>query len=448
MRTVGKRSVVLYIVLGVFIGGLIWFLFRFFTQGETWATQPYNFHLSIEKMGEVRDRDGSVLAKTVDGERIYSDDESTRRALLHTVGDDDGYIGTSVQAGMRAKLSGYNIFTGLGDTPLKAMTSNVNLTIDTDVCVAAYHALDGHNGAVMVYNYETGDMICKVSAPTYDPMYPPENILEDIAYEGVYLDRGFSSAFTPGSIFKIVTQAAAVDLWPAEWRDKQFTCTGSVDISGSTITCMGEHGTISAYEAMGRSCNIYYALLANEIGSTNLQAKAEQYGFNQTHTFTSYQCINSQIDLLAADNVQLGWAGIGQHTTLANPYHILTLMGAIANGGSYTAPRLTKSLDLLAPVTSGNRKYMSSSEAATMKDMLRSNVSNYYGSMFPEAMEVCAKSGTGEVEYQNPNCWMVGFCSNSDYPYAFVAIVEDGSTGAATAGPVIGAVLDAIYAKY
>ena len=170
MRTTGFRSMVLYLLLAAFLGGLGYFLFNFAVNGDQWAMQPYNGHVYSEnstvKLGDITDRDGNLLATTEDGVRIYSGDETVRRALLHTVGDPYGYISTSVQYTMRAKLSGYNIVTGLNDTIFNRMGSDIALTIDQDACVAAYNALGGKNGGVIVYNYETGEVLVKVSAPS------------------------------------------------------------------------------------------------------------------------------------------------------------------------------------------------------------------------------------------------------------------------------------------
>ena len=71
---------------------------------------------------------------------------------------------------------------------------------------------------------------------------------------------------------------------------------------------------------------------------------------------------------------------------------------------------------------------------------------NYYGDwLFPTGMNVCAKTGTGEVgEGKAPNCWMVGFCDSVDYPYAFAILVEEGTGGIESAGSVASAVMNAL----
>ena len=443
---------VLYILLAAFLGGLGYLLVNLFLNGGKWAMQPYNGHISGEtstvKLGDITDRDGSLLATTQDGTRLYSQDETVRRALLHTVGDPYGYISTSIQSTMSSKLSGYNIVTGLNNTFFNRLGSDIALTVDQDACAAAYNALGGKNGGVIVYNYQTGDILCKVSTPTFDPNSIPEDLETNDAYKGAYLDNTLSSSFTPGSIFKIVTAAAAMERWPDSWSTITYSCSGSVELAGSDITCLhgNAHGTQDMAAALGNSCNVYFAQLANDLGAEALQAKAKEMGFNVSFDLNGISTMESTIDLAGANANQLGWAGVGQYTVLANPYHMMCLMGAIANGGEYVQPRLTQGADLLGEITGGSRQLVSSGEASQLKELLRSNVEYYYGDyLFPDGMNVCAKTGTGEVgEDKGPNCWMVGFCDSTVYPYAFAVVVEDGSGGIESAGSVVSAVLSAL----
>lgn len=453
MKTVGFRSFALYILLFAFLGGLGWLLFGLVVHGSQWAMQPYNGHIYDEDatvtLGDIQDRDGETLATTVEGRRVYSESETTRRALLHTVGDSAGFISTSAQYTMRTKLTGYNLVTGLNDTVFNHLGSTVKLTVDADACTAAYNALNGHNGGAIFYNYKTGEILCKVSAPSYDPQDVPEDIDENDAYRGAYLDNTLSGAFTPGSIFKLVTTAAAMEKWPDSWSGRTYECWQSEDIGGSDITCLGTHGELDLSEALGHSCNLYFAKLANDIGAADLQKKAEKLGFNRSLHFSGIETAKSEAKLEGANQNQLGWAGIGQYTLLANPYQMMTLMGAIANGGEYVQPRLTGDSGLFSGLEAGdNRKLLSATEAANLKALMRGNVQGYYGDyLFPEGLNVCAKTGTGEVgETQDPNCWMVGFCDNSQYPIAFAVVVEDTNNSLGEAGGVVGAVLSVLTA--
>ena len=448
MRTTGFRSMVLYLLLACFVGGVVYLGVNLFLHGGQWAMQPYNGHIS-SSLGNISDRSGNVLATSTEEGRTYSDSETVRRALLHTVGDPYGYISTSVEYTMRDKLTGYNLITGLNDTIFNRMGSDIALTVDQNACAAAYNALGGKNGAVLVYNYQTGEILVKVSAPGFDPAYIPEDLETNEAYKGVYLDNTLSSSFTPGSIFKIVTAAAAMEQWPDTWSQWTHTCTGSENIGGSDVTCLygAAHGDQDMFSAMGNSCNVFFASLASEIGAQALQAKAEEMGFGREFSLGSVPTAQSEIDLSAASQNQLAWAGVGQYTVLSNPYHMMVLMGAIANGGEYVQPRLTQESQLFSGLLPGeDRTLVTAAEAQNLTQLLRGDVENYYGDwLFPTGMNVCAKTGTGEVgEGKAPNCWMVGFCDSVDYPYAFAILVEEGTGGIESAGSVASAVMNAL----
>lgn len=448
MRTTGFRSMVLYLLLACFVGGVVYLGVNLFLHGGQWAMQPYNGHIS-SSLGNISDRNGNMLATSTEEGRTYSDSETVRRALLHTVGDPYGYISTSVEYTMRDKLTGYNLITGLNDTIFNRMGSDIALTVDQNACAAAYNALGGKNGAVLVYNYQTGEILVKVSAPGFDPAYIPEDLETNEAYNGVYLDNTLSSSFTPGSIFKIVTAAAAMEKWPDTWSQWTHTCTGSENIGGSDVTCLygAAHGDQDMFSAMGNSCNVFFASLASEIGAQALQAKAEEMGFGREFSLGSVPTAQSEIDLSAASQNELAWAGVGQYTVLCNPYHMMVLMGAIANGGEYVQPKLTQESQLFSGLLPGeDRTLVTAAEAQNLTQLLRGDVENYYGDwLFPTGMNVCAKTGTGEVgEGKAPNCWMVGFCDSVDYPYAFAILVEEGTGGIESAGSVASAALSAL----
>ena len=118
-------------------------------------------------------------------------------------------IGTGALTQFASKLTGYNVITGANT--IFSGGRDLYLTIDADVCAEAYKALNGYKGTVGVYNYKTGEIICMISSPTYDPSDPPDIEDGDEAYDGVYINRLLSAKFTPGSTFKLITAAAAID---------------------------------------------------------------------------------------------------------------------------------------------------------------------------------------------------------------------------------------------
>ena len=450
MKTTGRRSIVLVLLAAGFFLGLGVFLYGLATQGGYWAVQPFNGHLTgtgVSAAGKIYDRGGTVLAQTSDGKRVYAEDELTRRALLHAVGDTNGYISTSVQSVYRSELSGYNFITGLGSPTGKSGGCDISLTLSADLCRLAREKLGSRNGAVAVCNYQTGEMLCMVSTPDFDPENPPADLDTNSAYSGAYLNKVLSSSFTPGSIFKVVTAAAAIENLP-DLDSRVWDCSGSVTINGNRITDIESYGKLDFRNALAHSSNVAFAEISVELGAEKLAAQARSMGFGGSFSLDGIPAAASSFDISGATDDELAWSGVGQYTDLANPFHMLVLMDAIANGGTPVLPYLVKSVNLPDgfPLKTGSGKtgsaLVQAATAERLKTYLRYNVTSEYGdSLFP-GLSVCAKTGTAEVGGEDPTCWMVGFSSDSAAPLAFVVMVENSSSGSvASAGKIASAVM-------
>ncbi len=436
MKTIGFRALTLYIALVILLGGLFVLAYRLVNNGDKWVMQSYNGHIysssaSVET-GTITDINDVVLAYSQDGTRYYSSNLLIRTALLHTVGDNYSYISTGIQATNRAELVGYNIFTGLNTLPFDSFSGNdIQITVDSSLCAVAYDALDGLKGAVVMYNYLTGEILCKVSSPSYDPLDVPSDIETNSAYSGAYIDNTISSSYTPGSIFKLITTACAIENLE-DWESIVYCCEKELYVDGGTVTCLGTHGDETIGEALGHSCNIYFAQLAIELGIEKLQATAEQLGFNQKFSLSDFTTTTSSIDLTNASDLDLAWAGVGQYTTSVNPMNMAILMGAIANSGTTASPYVI--------VGNGGDEIelLSSDTADILEDLMRDTVSDYYNSSVLEQYNICAKTGTAEVGGDTETTsWFVGFSQNSDTPYAFAVVVEEGGSGSSYAKSVV-----------
>lgn len=453
MKTTGTRSLILFLLTGGFLVGLVIFLASLVMEGGNWAFQPYNKHLAgggqLSYAGDVLDRNGTILAQSKDGERLYNDDEMVRRATLHAVGDTMGYISTGVQYSYRSELAGYNIFTGLATPTGKTTGNDIRLTLDSNLSKVTLQAFGNQKGAAILYNYRTGEVLCMVSSPTFDPGNVPADLNTDTSgkYEGVYLNRALSASYTPGSIFKIVTSAAAIENIP-DLESRIFDCPGEITVNGNKVTCLSRHGKIHFQDGLAKSCNIVFAELAMELGKEKMTAEAASMGFNRSFDLDGIPTSKSQYDVSEAQENDLAWSGVGQYTDLTNPYHMMLLMGAIANEGTPVKPYLIESITThFGLVTKAGRtqkdsQLLQADTAAKLKEVMRYNVTSEYGdNMFPD-MEVCAKTGTAEVGGgKKPNAWMVGFSSNDRTPYAFAVVVENGNSGIGAAGGVASAMM-------
>lgn len=313
MRKIEKRSIFCLILAALLGLGLAFFCFQFVVDGGDWASYPYNRHLYNNagqlKGGTILDRDGDMLSTLdEDGNRIYNDDATVRRATLHAVGDKNGNIGAGALTSFADKLSGYNLLTGVY-SPLGTGNS-LYLTIDAYLNNVAYQALNGMNGTVGVYNYKTGEILCMVSTPTFDPANPPDIAADDPAWDGVYVNRLLSANSIPGSIFKVVTINAAIENIPDLFQRK-WTCTGSVNIGGEEVTCPHAHGEQDIEEALANSCNGVFGQLAVELGGETMQKYADAAGLTKSIKVDGIQTSVGKFDFSGNDN-QLAWSGVGQ----------------------------------------------------------------------------------------------------------------------------------------
>lgn len=459
MKSTRNRSIVIYVLSLLFILGLVVFIGQLILNGSDWATKSINEHISSNGMllsaGKILDRYDTVLAETKNKERIYNKDATLRKAVLQTVGDNTRFISTAVQNFFRADLVGYNFISGIGSNRIIGNGNNIKLTLDSELCKQTYESFGNKHGAAVLYNYSTGEILCMVSSPSFDPNNPP-NIAKDTTgkYDGVYLNKCLSSSFTPGSIFKIVTCAAAIDNIDNIFTRK-FYCEGSLKIGDDTITCLEHHGEIGFQEAMSVSCNIVSAEIAMELGAEKMTDQANAMGFNKSLDVDGINLIKSIYDVSNATQADLGWSGIGQYEDLVNPMYMAMLMGAIANDGICVKPYMIEqvSMPIGIPTKVGYGKPMEPmlklNTARKLKDIMRYTVKNNYGdSLFPN-LTVCAKTGTAEVgKGKQPHGWMVGFSKDPDCTLAFAVVAENSGYGISTAGPIAEKMINTAAKKF
>ncbi len=445
MNTVTKRAYVLLAVIIAFIAGVGILGASYVLEGGTWATSRVNSHLysggEIRNAGKILDRNGVVLAQSKNGKRVYNSDKNIRKATLHAVGDTYGFIATGAHTLCRDSLTGYSLVDGIYTLINTGEGSDVSLTIDAKLCSYAYKALDGRKGAIGVYNYKTGEIVCMVSAPTYDPENKPKDIETNEKYEAVYMNRLISGLFTPGSTFKTITTVAAVENI-ADINSREFECTGKLSTAqGGEIICNNTHKKLAFGKAFTKSCNSVYAELGIELGADVLTKTAKSMGFGKSYNISGFNSAKSRFDLKGAVEIDVGWASIGQYTTLVNPLHMMMIAGSIASDGTTPTPYFIS--DSLKDVV-GNiatERLLQQTTAATVKEMMRNNVINNYGdSRFPD-MDFGGKTGTAQVADKASHAWFMGFSSKADFPYAIIVVVENGGGGSEVAVPIASKVM-------
>ncbi len=457
MKTTAKRGYIVFLLVAAVVAGLAFLGVKFALNGEKWATLRANEHLTVDgsfvAAGDIFDRGGVLLASTEGDERVYNDSERIRRSTLHIVGDTEGFVSSGVQTAYKTYLTGYNAATGIYSLKKYGRGNDITLTVDSALCAAAYDALDGRKGLVAAYNYKTGELLCSVSNPSYDIRNKPsaEEIEENAdEYEGVYLNRLIDGLYTPGSIFKIVTTTCAVENMPSldSWK---YECTGETVIDGVKITCPHIHGELDIKSAFAQSCNCAYAALADSLGAEALTATAQQLGFGKSYDFGNMKTAADYFDLSQASAGDIAWAGVGQYTTLVNPYHMLTVAGGIANSGTAVLPYCVQSVDSpsgrnIKTFTAQTSELLPPEIALRVSDLMRSNVADNYGDNNFKNLDMCGKTGTAEIgDEKEPHAWFLGFSRNPSCPVAIVVIIENGGWGASVALPAAADVMQEAY---
>lgn len=454
MKTITKRGIFLWILCALFIVGIVFMTVSLGVNSDDWVMKRYNKHVysdgELVGAGTIYDTNGKVLAQTIDGDRKYADSKSMRKATLHTVGDPKNFIQTSIQSVYDSTLTGYNFVDGVYNIKKNGKGSDMTLTIDGDICDVAYKALGDKKGTVGVVNYKTGEIVCMVSTPTFDVYETPKDIEKNEKYEGVYINRLLTAHYVPGSTFKIVTAICAIENIP-DIYNRTFECTGAYQPSeGIEIKCNAKHGKIDFETALAKSCNSVFSQLAIELGEDKLNETAKRLGIGSTITVDGkIKAYKGKFDVKGVSEDKLGWTGIGQGDTRIAPITMLRIVSAIANDGVAPNFKLVKSIEnqkLPSVNLQSNTQIMDTNVASQMTNLLRNNVINHYGDNKYKGLNLCAKSGTAQIDEVDAHniAWFTGFMDDDNNPYAFVVAVENGNSGSKTAGPIANKVLQAI----
>ena len=401
MNRIASRSIAILLLAAILVGGLGFFLVEYFIKGGQWvlhAGSPHVYSGPNIGTGNVTDRDG-VLLLDMSGSRTYGSLPELRKSTLHWLGDRYGYISAPALPSYAEEMAGYNPLTGLYSYSGGGQAA---LTLSAQVQMTALKALGDRKGTVAVYNYKTGEILCAVSTPNYDPDDVPD-IEGDTsgAYEGVYMNRFTQSVYIPGSIFKIVTLAAALEADP-QIRQQTFQCNGIMEFGIDKVTCERAHGRLTLQSAMTRSCNCAFAQIALKLGAEKLHDYVQKFQLTQRLTFDGITTAAGTFDVLGEADVEVAWSAIGQHHDQMNPARFLTFLGAVAGGGKGALPHLVEKITVDGAMTyqaetTYTDYYMSEETAALLAEFMRNNVLNNYGAENFPGLTVCAKTGTSQL---------------------------------------------------
>ena len=452
------RRIAVFLV-SLFVVLVLYGAYSISTYGNRWFSSAANTFARTKKKdvipGDILDRYGVILASTQDGKRVYQENTAVRRATVHAVGDTGSNVNNSAESFFASYLYGFNMsfFERLsyGVRGEQVRGDTVRLTIDSRLSTYIASLFpNGKAGAVVVMNYKTGEILTEQSFPNFDPQSITASVRSDP--QKPFYNRAVQGLYTPGSTFKIVTAASALESIP-NIGSAAFQCAGTLQAGQRIITDAGtdlasgtltRHGELTLQRAFQVSCNNTFARLALQLGDIRLRRTAESFGFNDNFLFRDIVVENSSYPLEKRNEGEVAWTGAGQSALTASPMHMCMIAAAIANDGVMMEPKM------LLSVTAPNgkvrsslssqiyRKPVSSQTAAVLNEYMRAVVTGGTGSAAAiSGKRVCGKTGSAEIDSQeNTNAWFVGYLDEAESPYALSIVVEDAGGGGSVAAPI------------
>ncbi len=355
--------------------------------------------------------------------------------------------------------------------------AKVVLTLDMDLQKYAAERLNGEAAAAVVMDIHNGDVLASVSTPAYDPN--DFNIgLSQATWDGLIenpykplVNKTIAGQYPPGSTFKMIVAAAAVDSGLVDPKQK-IRCTGKLTLGNHDFHCWKRrgHGYVDMLDSIQHSCDTYFYEIAKKIGIDRIEEMAHRFGLGETY---GYEVPGEKPGLVPSR----GWkrattgapwqqgetliAGIGQGYLLTTPLQLAVMTSRLANGGKAVRPRLVRSVGDEGRFSEPAEPIGVSDKALAIAREGMNLVSNHpRGTAFRArlsgpGMSLAGKTGTAqvrrisraeresgvlsneEIEWRRrDHALFVAFAPVEEPRYAVSVVVEHGSSGSRTAAPV------------
>ncbi|MFF6996046.1 peptidoglycan D,D-transpeptidase FtsI family protein [Streptomyces sp. NPDC008313] len=462
-----------------------------YVQADTLKSDPKNRRVSIARYATPR---GDII---VDGKSITGSTETKGDGF-----NDFKYKRTYKDGAMWSPVTGYvsqafgasqlesiddGILTGNDDrlffrntldmlTGKKKQGGNVVTTLNADAQKAAYEGLlKQGKGAVAAIDPETGAILALASTPSYDPSTFAGNstntdgkawnkLQKKNNPDDPMLNRALRQTYPPGSTFKVVTAAAALENDLYSSADEKTKSPLPYTLPG-TSTELKNEGNIpcknaTLREALRVSCNTVFGKIGADLGKEKMQEEAEKFGFN-SEQFVPVRS-NASVFPEKADKPQTALSSIGQFETAATPLQMAMVASAVANDGTLMKPYMVDKLQ--AP----NLDVIEQTDPEEMSEPLSKDNAQIIQSIMETVVEkgtgtqakipgvtVGGKTGTaqhGVANSENPYAWFISYAKASDgsSPVAVAVVVEDEGanrddiSGGGLAAPIARAVMKAV----
>jgi peptidoglycan glycosyltransferase len=329
--------------------------------------------------------------------------------------------------------------------------NNVVLTIDPELQELAYQELSASStgrGSVVALNPQTGEILAMATSPSFDPNNIDENYPDLASAEDAPLvDRATQSLYPPGSVFKVITSAAALEAGVRP-EDKFFD-SGAYELPGYTVHNFQDkdYGEVTFTRALAYSINVVFAKIAVTIvGAERLTEMALNFGFGDPYDDFPIPVSGSSVNSLPPDQWTTGTlaqTAFGQGEVQTNSFEMALVAAAIANDGKMVEPRIVREVRspdgiiLDKPTPSISRRALPADTAATLNEMMQQVI--IQGGLTEaelEGIKVAGKTGTAESGNGLPHSWWITFAPADDPKIAMCVMIENGGRADKGALPV------------
>ncbi len=477
-RPTRRLATAIFLAFGVLLGFVTWYQVL---AVDRYRNDPRNARTALSESGKERGvivtRDGVVLAQS-------SPDPDEPTSYLRSYPEGDAYapvVGyTSLLAGSAGlersfadELRSRRDFT-ISDLIAAALGGDLRprslqVTIDPALQTTAYSLLNGQRGAVVAIEPSTGELLAYVSTPSFEPndLTGPgaldyrQQLLDDPAQP--LIDRAGNSLYAPGSTFKTIVAASAIESGLAS-PETEFPDLVAFPLPDSTATISNfddglcaSGGTVSLQIAFSRSCNTVFANLAIQVGADQLGDTASSFGFNRAFELpwpTAESVFLTR--QLRDDPAALGQSGIGERDVRATPLQMALVAAAIANDGEMMNPFVVRQIFDADGATEKVfepqrlRRVLSPAASSVMTEMMERVVTNGTGGRASvPGVRVAGKTGTAQGSGGPPDVWFIAFAPVENPSIALAVLIEDGgaagedATGGALAAPIAAQLISA-----
>ena len=415
--------------------------------------------------GAIYSADGALLASSERDEkgrrrRVYHE-----RSLAHTIGYLSLRYGVSgLEERYNSELSGGESGNSLSrlkhDLLRDAPPGNdLVLTIDARVQQAAARALGARPGAVVALDPRTGAVLAIVSAPGFDAAALDEEgaaLLKDPA--SPLINRAIQGQYAPGSVFKTVTAAAALET--GEYKpESRFRCPSGLAVQGFVIACAGVPQGVRDYDfahAYAWSVNVNFAEIGLKLAAERLISQARRFGFEERIPFDLPVAVSRLLQSGTSFNdVLLATTAFGQGELSATPLQMALVAAVVAGDGAVMQPYLVQEVrDPAGGVIRQQqpqrwRQVIRPETAATLRAFMVTAVREGFGGAAAlPGVQIGGKTGTAEAAPgEPPHSWFTGIAPAEQPRVVVAVVVENAGQGSAVAAPIAAAVMQAALAR-